>query len=258
MVKDSIHKVRKVDYSISERALEGRVILVTGAGAGIGKQAALSYAQHGATVILLGRTVTKLEKTYDEIEALGAPQPAIIPLDMKGASKQNYIDMVETIEGQFGRLDGVLHNASVLGVISPFDQIGEDTYDDVMQVNVKAQFLMTQAVLPLLKKSPDARLVFTSSTVGHDGRAFWGTYAMSKFATEGMMQVLADELEETNVQVNAINPGGTRTGMRAKAYPAEDVDLLKTPLDIMPLYLYLMAPEGKAVNGQCIDAQPKK
>lgn len=258
MVKDSIHKVRKVDYSISERALEGRVILVTGAGAGIGKQAALSYAQHGATVILLGRTVAKLENTYDEIEALGAPQPAIIPLDMKGASKQNYIDMVETIEGQFGRLDGVLHNASVLGVISPFDQIGEDTYDDVMQVNVKAQFLMTQATLPLLKKSPDARLVFTSSTVGHDGRAFWGTYAMSKFATEGMMQVLADELEETNVQVNAINPGGTRTGMRAKAYPAEDVELLKTPLDIMPLYLYLMAPEGKAVNGQCIDAQPKK
>lgn len=258
MVKDSLNKVRKVDYSISEKALEGRVILVTGAGAGIGKQAALSYAQHGATVILLGRTVAKLEKTYDEIEALGAPQPAIIPLDMKGASKQNYIDMVETIEGQFGRLDGVLHNASLLGVISPFDQIGEDTYDDVMQVNVKAQFLMTQAVLPLLKKSPDARLVFTSSTVGHDGSAFWGTYAMSKFATEGMMQVLADELEETNVQVNAINPGGTRTGMRAKAYPAEDVELLKTPLDIMPLYLYLMAPEGKAVNGQCIDAQPKK
>ncbi|WP_104399336.1 YciK family oxidoreductase [Vibrio penaeicida] len=247
-----------MDYSISEKALEGRVILVTGAGAGIGKQAALSYAQHGATIILLGRTVAKLEETYDEIEALGAPQPAIIPLDMKGASKQNYIDMVETIEGQFGRLDGVLHNASVLGVISPFDQIGEDTYDDVMQVNVKAQFLMTQATLPLLKKSPDARIVFTSSTVGHDGRAFWGTYAMSKFATEGMMQVLADELEETNVQVNAINPGGTRTGMRAKAYPAEDIELLKTPLDIMPLYLYLMAPEGKAVNGQCIDAQPKK
>ncbi|MBD1557936.1 YciK family oxidoreductase [Vibrio sp. S9_S30] len=247
-----------MDYSISEKALEGKVILVTGAGAGIGKQAALSYAQHGATVILLGRTVAKLEETYDEIEALGAPQPAIIPLDMKGASKQNYIDMVETIESQFGRLDGVLHNASILGVISPFDQIGEDTYDDIMQVNVKAQFLMTQAVLPLLKKSQDARLVFTSSTVGHNGRAFWGTYAMSKFATEGMMQVLADELEETNVRVNAINPGATRTGMRAKAYPAEDTERLKTPLDIMPLYLYLMAPEGKAVNGQCIDAQPKK
>ncbi|MGD8109053.1 YciK family oxidoreductase [Vibrio sp. TRT 21S02] len=247
-----------MEYSVSEQALKDKVILVTGAGDGIGKQAALSYAQHGATVILLGRTVKKLEQTYDEIEAAGYPQAAIIPLDMKGATKQNYLDMVDTIEGQFGRLDGVLHNASLLGVISPFDQIGEDTYDDVMQVNVKAQFMMTQAVLPLLKKSDDARLVFTSSTVGHDGRAFWGTYAMSKFATEGMMQVLADELSDSSVRVNAINPGGTRTGMRAKAYPAEDAELLKTPLDIMPLYLYLMAPEGRDVHGQCIDAQPKK
>ncbi|MEH0666293.1 YciK family oxidoreductase [Vibrio scophthalmi] len=247
-----------MDYAVSSDALKGKVILVTGAGAGIGKQAALSYAEHGATVILLGRTVKKLEATYDEIEAAGYPQPAIIPLDMKGASKQNYLDMADTIESQFGRLDGVLHNASLLGVISPFDQIGEDTYDDVMQVNVKAPFLMTQALLPLLRKSDDARVVFTSSTVGHSGRAFWGTYAMSKFATEGMMQVLADELSDSTIRVNAINPGATRTGMRAKAYPAEDADLLKTPLDLMPLYLYLMAPEGRSVNGQCIDAQPKK
>ncbi len=247
-----------MEYSVSEQALKDKVILVTGAGDGIGKQAALSYAKHGATVILLGRTVKKLEQTYDEIEAAGYPQAAIIPLDMKGASKQNYIDMAETIESQFGRLDGVLHNAGILGVISPFEQIGEDTYDDVMQVNVKATFMMTQAVLPLLKKSDDGRLVFTSSTVGHDGRAFWGTYAMSKFATEGMMQVLADELSDSSVRVNAINPGGTRTGMRAKAYPAEDAERLKTPQDIIPLYLYLMAPEGRAVHGQCIDAQPKK
>lgn len=247
-----------MDYSVSADALKDKIILVTGAGDGIGKQAALSYAAHGATVILLGRTVKKLEQTYDEIEAAGYPQPAIIPLDMKGASKQNYLDMADTIEGQFGRLDGVLHNASLLGVLSPFDQIGEETFDEVMQVNVTAQFLMTQALLPLLHKSDDARLVFTSSTVGHVGRAYWGTYSISKFATEGMMQVLADELSDTTIRVNAINPGGTRTGMRAKAFPAEDANQLKTPLDIMPLYLYLMAPEGKAVHGKCIDAQPKK
>ncbi|MDG3087644.1 YciK family oxidoreductase [Vibrio hannami] len=246
-----------MEYSVAKHTLKDKVILVTGAGDGIGRQAALSYAEHGATVILLGRTVKKLEQTYDEIEAAGYAQPAIIPLDMKGATKQNYVDMAETIEQQFGKLDGVLHNAGLLGVISPFDQIGEDTFDDVMQVNVKAQFLMTQALLPVLHQSEDARIVFTTSTVGHSGRAFWGTYSISKFATEGMMQVLADELSDTNIQVNAINPGGTRTGMRAKAYPAEDSSLLKTPLDIMPLYLYLMAPEGKDVNGQCIDAQPK-
>lgn len=246
-----------MDYSVSSDSLKEKVILVTGAGDGIGKQAALSFAQHGATVILLGRTVKKLEQTYDEIEAAGYPQAAIIPLDMKGASKQNYIDMADTIEQQFGKLDGVLHNASLLGVISPFDQIGEDTFDDVMQVNVKAQFLMTQALLPVLHKSDDARIVFTSSTVGHSGRAFWGAYSISKFATEGMMQILADELTDSKIKVNAINPGATRTGMRAKAYPAEDTELLKTPLDIMPLYLYLMSPEGSEVNGQCIDAQPK-
>ncbi|MEZ9523052.1 YciK family oxidoreductase [Enterovibrio norvegicus] len=247
-----------MEYQVAADALNGRVILVTGAGDGIGRQAALSYAQHGATVILLGRTVKKLESVYDEIEAAGGAQPAIIPLDMLGATRQHYIDMVDTIEQQFGRLDGVLHNAGLLGVLSPFDQIEEKAFDEVMQVNVKATFLMTQAVMPLVQKSADARIVFTSSTVGHAGRAFWGAYAMSKFATEGMMQVLADELSNTSVKVNAINPGGTRTRMRASAFPGEDAKALKTPEDIMPLYVYLMAPEGVDVNGQCIDAQPKR
>ncbi|WP_028025210.1 YciK family oxidoreductase [Enterovibrio calviensis] len=246
-----------MEYQVAANALDGKVILVTGAGDGIGRQAALSYAQHGATVILLGRTVKKLESVYDEIEAAGCTQPAIVPLDMLGATRQHYLDMADTIEQQFGRLDGVLHNAGMLGVLSPFDQIEEKAFDEVMQVNVKATFLMTQALLPLLQKSDDARLVFTSSTVGHAGRAFWGTYAMSKFATEGMMQVLSDELSNTSVKVNAINPGGTRTKMRASAFPAEEASKLKTPLDIMPLYLYLMAPEGVSVSGQCIDAQPK-
>jgi NAD(P)-dependent dehydrogenase (short-subunit alcohol dehydrogenase family) len=238
--------------------LQGKVILVTGAGAGIGRQAALSYAEHGATVILLGRNVNNLELVYDEIEKRGCPQPAIIPLDLKGATKQNYVDMAETIESQFGQLDGVLHNAGVLGTLSPFDQIDEETFDDVMQINVKAEFLMTQALLPILKKADAARIVFTSSTVGHSGRAFWGTYAISKFAVEGMMQILADELSDTAVRVNAINPGATRTRMREKAYPGEDANTLKTPLDIMPLYLHLMDPSVTNVNGQCIDAQPKR
>lgn len=247
-----------MEYSTAPNALQGKVILVTGAGAGIGRQAALSYAEHGATVILLGRNVNNLELVYDEIEKRGCPQPAIIPLDLKGATKQNYVDMAETIESQFGQLDGVLHNAGVLGTLSPFDQIDEETFDDVMQINVKAEFLMTQALLPILKKADAARIVFTSSTVGHSGRAFWGTYAISKFAVEGMMQILADELSDTAVRVNAINPGATRTRMREKAYPGEDANTLKTPLDIMPLYLHLMDPSVTGVNGQCIDAQPKR
>ncbi|CAM2887531.1 YciK family oxidoreductase [Vibrio rarus] len=246
-----------MDYAVATDALKGKTILVTGAGDGIGKQAALSYAQHGATVILLGRTVNKLENTYDDIVNAGFPEPAIIPLDMQGATKQHYIDMAETIEGQYGKLDGLLHNAGVLGMISPFDQIEEDTFEEVMQINVKGQFLMTQALLPIIKKAPHGRIVFTSSTVGHIGRALWGSYAISKFATEGMMQVLADELSNTPVRVNAINPGATRTAMRAGAYPAEDCDTLKTPLQIMPLYLYLMSDQAEGISGLCIDAQPK-
>ncbi|SMY32281.1 YciK family oxidoreductase [Photobacterium andalusiense] len=247
-----------MNYLIAENNLKDRVILVTGAGDGIGREAALQYAAHGATVILLGRTVAKLEAVYDEIETNGGNQAAIIPLDLMGATKQHYLDMADTIKQQFGRLDGVLHNAGLLGALSPIDHIEESVFDDVMQVNVKAQLLLTQAILPLIKQSPDGRIIFTSSTVGHSGRAFWGTYAISKFATEGMMQVLADELNETTVNVNAINPGGTRTGMRAQAFPAEDARLLKTPLDIMPLYLYLMGPESRHVSGQCIDAQPQR
>ncbi|PMH12167.1 YciK family oxidoreductase [Vibrio breoganii] len=246
-----------MDYAVATDALKDKIILVTGAGDGIGKQAALSYAQHGATVILLGRTVNKLEKTYDEIVNAGYAEPAIVPLDMQGATKQHYIDMAETIEGQYGRLDGLLHNAGVLGMISPFDQIEEDTFDEVMQINVKAQFLMTQALLPLVREAEFGRIVFTSSTVGHIGRALWGSYAISKFATEGMMQVLADELSNTNVRINAINPGATRTSMRAGAYPAEDSATLKTPQDIMPLYLYLMSEQSQEISGLCVDAQPK-
>lgn len=246
-----------MDYQVSSDALKNKVILVTGAGDGIGKQAALHYAQHGATVILLGRTVAKLEAVYDEIEAAGYPTPAIVPLDLKGATKQHYIDMAETIQSQFGKLDGLLHNAGLLGMLSPFEQFEESIFDEVMQINVKAQFLMTQALLPVLQQSNDARIVFTTSTVGHQGRAFWGAYAISKFATEGMMQTLAHEMEGTTVKVNAINPGGTHTRMRAQAFPAEDISLLKTPKDIMPLYVYLMAPEGVNVHSQCIDAQPK-
>ncbi len=246
-----------MDFQASADLLKNKTILVTGAGDGIGRQAALTYAKHGATVILLGKTVAKLEAVYDEIEAMGAPEPAIIPLDMKGATIENYKDMADTIEAQFGQLDGLLQNAGQLGVLSPFQQIDEQSYDEVMQVNVKAQLFMTGALLPVLKKSPGASIVFTSSSVGRKGRAYWGVYAISKFATEGMMQTLADELENSAVRVNCINPGATRTAMRARAYPGEDANTLATPEEIMPLYLYLMADDSREENGNTFDAQQK-
>lgn len=246
-----------LDFSIKKNALDGKVILITGAGDGIGRQAALSYAGQGATVILLGKTVSKLEAVYDEIINAGAPEPAIIPLDLKGATEQNYIDMTDTIEQQCQRLDGVLHNAAILSVLSPFEQIEQSSFDDVMKVNVTAPFMMTKALLPLLKKSLQSSIIFTSSSVGKKGRAYWGAYSISKFAIEGMMQTLADELENTPVRVNCINPGAVNTQMRARAFPGEDAKLLKTPADIMAPYLFLMADESVGVTSQSIDAQPK-
>ncbi|MCV2885344.1 YciK family oxidoreductase [Aestuariibacter sp. AA17] len=246
-----------LDYNAPDDLLKDKTILITGAGDGIGKQAALSFAEKGATIILLGRTVKKLEKVYDIIVENGWPEPAIVPLDMKGATVKHYQDMATTIESQFGKLDGLLQNASVLGHLEPVTQITEDIFDEVMKVNVKSQFFMTQALLPVLKKSDNASVIFTSSSVGSKGRAYWGTYAMSKFATEGMMEVLADEYANSSLRFNCINPGGTRTQMRAKAFPAENPETLKTPEDIMPLYLYLMGKDSVKENGQTFVAQPK-
>lgn len=243
------------NYTPSENCLLNKTILVTGAGSGIGRQAALTYAKLGATVILLGKTVEKLESVYDEIVANGSSEPAIIPLDLKGATKQNYIDMASTIASQFGKLDGALFNASMLGELTPYNQIHEQIWDEVIKVNVTAQHLMAQALIPALMLSANASLVFTTSGVGSKGRAFWGPYSVSKFATEGLMQVIADEYDESSLRVNAINPGATATPMRARAYPAENQDTLATAEQIMPLYVYLMSEDSKNVTGEILKAQ---
>ncbi|MCE8011390.1 YciK family oxidoreductase [Billgrantia desiderata] len=249
----------KFDYEAPADLLRDRIILVTGAGDGIGRAAALAYARHGATVILLGRTIAKLEKVYDEIEAAGGPQPAIFPLNLEGATLKDYHDMAETLDKEFGRLDGILHNAGLLGRITPFEQYNPELWDQVMQININGPVWMTQALLPLLKSSPDASVVFTSSSVGRKGRAYWGAYAVSKFATEGFMEVLADEVEHLGtIRVNTLKPGATRTKMRANAYPGEDPQTLRTPEEIMPAYLWLMGPDSKGYNGQRFDAQPPK
>ncbi|WP_434951157.1 YciK family oxidoreductase [Shewanella sp. HL-SH4] len=244
-----------LEYQAKKDLLSNKIILVTGAGDGIGRVAALTFAAHGATVILLGKTVKKLEKVYDEIVAQGSPNPAIVPLDLSGATEQHYLDMADTIAEQFGQLDGLLHNASHLGALGPFEHIDLTSLEKIMKVNVTAAAIMTKALLPVMRKAKNASIIFTSSGVGRKGRAYWGPYAFSKFATEGMMQVLADECENTSVRVNSINPGATRTEMRAKAYPAENPQALKTPEDIMPTYVFLMGDDSLNTNGEALNAQ---
>lgn len=245
-------------YQAPEQLLKDRVIIVTGAGDGIGKTAALTFARFGATVVLVGKTIEKLEAVYDQIEQAGGPQPAIYPLHLNGAVMKDYLDMRDALEQAFGRIDGLLHNASILGDHKSIAQSNAETWMEVMQVNLNAAFMMTQAMMPLLEASGSASIVFTSSSVGRKGRAYWGPYAVSKFATEGLMQTLADELENTStIRCNAINPGATNTAMRRSAFPGEEPGTNPSPEAIMPLYLYLMGNDSKGINGQSLDAQPK-
>ena len=242
-------------YQAKTDCLAGKTILITGAGDGIGKTLALQCADFGATVILLGKTVSKLEAVYDEIERLGKQQASILPLDLNGATETHYADLADTIKREYGKLDGLVHNASQLGILGPFAQIEKSTWDEVLQTNLTSQFMLTKALIPLLQLASCASTIFTSSGVGNKGRAYWGAYSISKFATEGMMQTLADEFDNSTLRFNAVNPGATRTAMRATAFPAEDSALLKTPAEIMPTYLYLLSDDSGDVNGQRLNAQ---
>lgn len=244
------------DYQPAQNLLNGKTVMVTGAGAGIGRAAALAYAAHGATVILVGRTESKLEAVYDEIEAAGYPVPALVEMDLATVTEENCAHLVQGLGEEFGHLDGLLHNASLLGERRPIESSTYAAWQEVMQVNVNAQFLLTRYMLPMLQAAPGASIIFTSSGVGRTGRAFWGAYAVSKFATEGFMQVLSSELENTsNVRVNCINPGATNTAMRRTAYPAEPPTDNPSPEDIMGAYLYLMGSDSVDVTGVSFNAQ---
>jgi len=235
--------------------LASRHILVTGAGDGIGRAAALALAEHGASVILLGRTASKLEKVYDEIERRGWPQPALLPLDLAQAAPAHYEQVAHTVEKEFGHLDGLLHNAADAGTLTPIELYDPETWYRVMQLNLNAAWLLTRACLPLLRKSADASIVFTTADVGREGRAYWGAYGVSCFGLEGLMQILAAEVaSEGRLRANSLNPGAVRTAMRSRLYPGEDVEKLPRPEDIMPAYLYLLGPDSRGVNGQALNA----
>lgn len=243
-------------YQAREGLLKDRVILVTGASDGIGKALATRCAELDATVILHGRNVSKLESVYDDIVAIdGAQRPSIACMDLATADGEAYSSLAESIEQQFGRLDGLVNNASILGDRMALDQYDIGTFQRVMHINLTATFAVTQVCIPLLRQSEDASVIFTSSGVGRKGRAFWGAYSISKFGTEAMMQILADENRAGKLRFNCINPGAVRTKMRLEAYPAEDREKLKTPEEILGPYLYLLGPDSVGVTGESLDAQ---
>jgi NAD(P)-dependent dehydrogenase (short-subunit alcohol dehydrogenase family) len=247
------------EYQPKKDLLKDRTILVTGAGSGIGRAAAEAFGAHGATVILLGRTLSKLEQVYDAIELAGGPQPAIYPMNLEGATPQHYQELAEKLDEEFGSLEGLLHNAAELLMLSRIDDYDVENWYKIQQVNLNAPFLLTQACLPLLRKARDASVLFTSDRVGRLGKAYWGAYGVSKFAIEGLMQILAEETRDSSdIRVNSIDPGPTRTRLRALAYPGEVPTSVKPPEELIPLYLWLMGPDSKGTTGQAVTAGEEK
>ena len=243
--------------AISPDELQGRIILVTGASQGIGRAVAFSCAQHGATVLLLGRNGRNLSEVHAKISSqCGPDRAAIIEFDLENALAGDYDALFAAIEERYQRLDGLLHNAGMLGQLAPIEHYDVPTWCRVLQVNLTAAFVLTQILLPLLKRSADASIVFTSSSVGRAGRAYWGAYAVSKFALEGLNEVLSEELSGfTQIRVNSLNPGPARTTMRRQAYPAEDAGLLPTPESITRAYIAMLGPASRGVSGGRFNGQ---
>ena len=236
--------------------LAGRVILITGAGGGLGRALALECARAGASVILSGRNAAKLDRVYDEIEKSGGPQPAIATLDLAAATAADYDNLAKIIDGEFGKLDGLVHCAALLGDRTPLEQYDVPTWCKVLHVNLTAPFILTQVLLPNLRKSADASIIFVSSGVVTNQRPYWGAYAVSKSGLESVRSMLSQELEgEPNIRVNSVNPGRMRTAMRAAAYPAEDPNTLPAPVSVSGIFLYLLSALSRGIDGQYIDAQ---
>ncbi len=235
-------------YTAPPDLLKDRVILVTGASDGVGKSVAKCYAAHGASVILLSKTIKKLEAVYDEIEAAGGPQPAIYPMNLEGATVKDYDDLAENIEKEFGRLDGLVHNAGWIGALTPFKLYDPELWSRVITINLHAPFLMTRACLALLEQAEDPAIVFSS----HDcNRAYWGAFGIAKAGLQGMMQILASEYDsDQGIRVNSVDTGPVRTNMRIQNYPGEDPATLPEPDSITAPYLYFMGPDAKNETGR--------
>ncbi len=243
------------DYSPGADDFAGRVIMVTGATAGIGRAVAAELARAGATLILHGRKEKELQALYDELKGLG-PEPSVAQMDLERAQGPQYQSLVAEIETRYGRLDGLLHNAAMLGDRSPIEHYDIGLWQRVLLVDLTAPFILTRCLLPLLRSAPDASVLFTSSSVGERGRAYWGAYSVAKAGLENLAEILVDELENTPIRVNVVNPGKTRTQMRRRAYPAENSASLPTPASHTPAYLYLLGGASRAIRGQRFDLQP--
>lgn len=238
------------NYDFSSSELSGKVILLTGANRGFGRAITLDLAKAGATVVMLGRDLGSLEEVYDEVVDAGFQEPILYPLDLEGATPEHYEQLQADLIEHFGKLDGLIHNAATIGTLMPMDQYDIKIWYSTMQININAPFMLTRFLIPVLNQSDDARILFLSSSVGRQARAYWGAYGVSKFAIEGFSKTLSEELEKTNIKTNSLDPKRLRTKMRQTAYPAENADNNPLPEEASPAIVYLMSDKTKDLNGE--------
>jgi len=238
------------DHIFKDGELKDKVILVTGANRGFGLAITMSLSKAGATVIMLGRDLGSLEYAYDAVVDAGYNEPILYPLDLEGATPENYQELQDNILDKFEKLDGLIHNAAILGAQMPIEQYDIKLWYSTLQINLSAPFMLTQFLIPLLLKSEDARILFLSSSVGREAKAYWGAYSVSKFGIEGLAKTLSEELEKTNISVNTINPGKLRTEMRRTAYPAEDSSTVPMPEEKSAAIVYLLSGLSPKMNGE--------
>lgn len=238
-----------------KRKLDNKIIMVTGATDGIGKQAALSFAAQGATVILVGKRIPGLEKTYDAIQQANHPEPIILPINLAQANFDDYQQVATQLRLSLGRLDGILHNAGEVGNLTPIELYDVQQWYRVLQVNLNAPFLLTQALLPILKQASQANILFTLAEPNQLDKAYWGAYSVAKSGITSLMHILSQELTNTAIRVNGINPGAVKTKLRANIYPGEDLAHYPLPEKIMETYIDLMANSARSTHGLIIDAQ---
>lgn len=242
------------NYQPQPDCLKGRVILVTGAGSGLGREAAIAYARHGATVALLGRNEKKLDAIYDEILAIGGPEPAMFPFDLEAADDSGFERLAGTISYHLKRLDGILHSAASFFLLTPLNQQTLAQWNTLLKVNLAAPFALTRACLPMLEASPDASVIFTGETHGHNPAAYWGGYAVSKSGLEALATIFSQELERLpNIRINTLIPGPVNSPLRRKTHPGEDPGSLPQPADLLPWYLWLMGPDSRDIRGKTIE-----
>lgn len=244
------------DYLARRDLLAGRVILVTGASSGLGRAASLAFARHGATVALLARSEAGLDAVYDEIVAAGGAEPAIFPFDLAAADDRGLETLAGTMGHHLKRLDGILHSAHAFYNLTPIELQTIDQWQTLMRVNLIAPFALTRACLALLRRAPDASVIFTGETHGHRPAAYWGGYAVAKAGLETLTRIWSDELDaEANIRLNTLVPGQVATSLRARTHPGLDPSTLPSVDDLMPCYLYLMGPDSRSIRGRIVECQ---